>query len=408
MARTTGVLVMLAGLLAVLPAEPGSAQLSETTAEPAAFLGIRVLKVEGAGSLKWSVKLPSDCAGCRLVENDYTRGENAQEFFFHVWVPRSKAGVGPFRVQVDPTKVRGILASYSDPDLGKRGFVRAQARAIGMAPIQYKRGNGEVSFSVPATLNGVDLPPDDIGDVTQQYTFIETPGVYIRVSHADQRRRRGPYATGPWPALEAKASLNLEFATREAIYALGIDKTLSANGAQTIMLMNFDTNYPTLGPDEAHEDWPPHWHMHVYWKDGPKVRKVSHFYISTDGLLIEDFSSDLKPSSITARYNTWYARGEPNVTLTATGAVLYSQTVTTEGYFKLSAPSGSCLLTPIASGFDSGATVTCSNGAKAVRVRAEDDPVAGRLLLFLNGKLATEYRYDPDTGAVFSTRKVSQ
>ena len=174
-----------------------------------AFLGVRVLKVSGAGELKWSAALPPDCPNCRLVINDYAAGQNAKEFFFHAWVPKNRREIGPLRITVDPGKVRGVLVSYTDTEMAKRGYAGNQARVMGFARLDYAKAPTSILFNVPSRLNGVSMPPDDLGEVSQDYTYIETPGVYIRVGHADPQRRSGPYATGPWPAKQAAARLEL-------------------------------------------------------------------------------------------------------------------------------------------------------------------------------------------------------
>lgn len=383
------------------------AQDRQTKSEAPAFLGVRILKTEVGKELPWTVTLPSDCNACRLVINEYTSGQNSKEVFFHFLAPRALERIGPVHVRIDPAAVRGVLVGNTDYDLPAKRYVRVEARADGMARVEFHRDGDGITFDVPQRPNGVSLPRDDLADVTQNYTFIETPGVYIRIGHADPGRRRGAYATGPWPKIEAAAALNLEFATREAIVALGLDRTVPAKGAATIMLMNFDTNYPTLTPDNAHDDWPPHWHMHLLWKDAPRIRKVGHFYIGADGLMTQNQSGDLVTLSSDARANRWYLQGQADETRTPDGELLYSHTITPEGHFILSTPQGSCRMSPIAHGFESGVILRCGNGKPSVRVRAEDDIEAGRVRLFLNGRPAQDYRYDLDTGAIASTKAAS-
>jgi len=384
-----------------------AAQTAKTEQSDLAFLGVRVLKAADAGEINWSADLPT-CDQCRVVLSDHTSGQNSKEFFLHIWVPRAPASIGTIHLKLDPSKVRGILVSYTDIGLAKRGWVRAEERANGAATVPYKRVSDGVSFEIPAVLKGVSLPPDDLAEVSQDYTFIETPGVYIRISHADEQRRRGAYASGTWPAREAQAALNLEFAAREAIRILHLDTTLRDAGVANIMLMNFDTNYPTLGPNEAHDDWPPHWHMHLFWNDEPKVRKVGHFYIAPDGLLGQFMSDDWKSYQDGIRQKKWLRRGEPDETKTPDGRLLYAHTITPEGWFKLASSSGSCLFRPISSGFDSGVSLSCDNGLPTLRIRATDDPVAGRIRLFLNQRPSIEYRYDVDTGAILSSKDLAK
>jgi len=365
-----------------------------------AFLGIRILTAnEGSEPLSWSVVPPP---GCTVAIDDHTSGQNSKEFFFHVWVPDSKAGLGPFHVTVDPTKVRGVLASATDIELAGRYFVRQEARANGIARVDYQQVGDGITFSIPTELRGVSLPPDDLAEVSEHYTFIETPGIYIRIGHADEARRRGAYANGAWPVVEAKAALNLQFAAREAIKALRLDSAIQDHGGLTIMLMNFDTNYPTLGPGDAHDDWPPHWHMHLYWKASPRVRKVGHFYIAPDGLLFGNLSYDFKSLEDRVKVKRWVRRGEEDKTTTLEGRVLYGHTITPEGHFKLSSPDGACLFAPVAGGFDSGVDLTCNfrNQLTRLRIRADDDPSNGRIQFFLNDRLEEDFRYDRDTGAL--------
>jgi len=402
-------MAMALGLsLSAQSASPAAADAPQNQTEEMGFLGVRILKAANAGTLDWAAELPADCAGCRVAVNGFTSGQNSKELYFHLWVPRSKAASIPIRVKIEPTKVRGVLASFTDTTLGKRGFANRAPRVVGMAPVEFRKEAGGIVFTMPAEPKGIDLPPDDLGEVSQQYTFIETPGVYIRIGHADITRRRGPYATGRWPALEAQAALNLEFAAREAIYALGIDKDLPALGVSTIMLMNFDTNYPTLDEFRAHDDWPPHWHMHLWWNSVPKVRNVGHFYLSTSGLLTQHMLSEYVSGTIDTRNNRWLQHGQAEETRTPDGRLVYAQTITLEGFFRLASDKGSCLLTPIKGGFDSGVRLSCDNGQPTLRIRATDDPIAGRIRLFLNQRPSMDYRYDVDTGAILSSKDLTK
>ncbi|WP_404713807.1 hypothetical protein [Sphingomonas sp. MMS24-J13] len=398
-----GPLSLLATLmLAVAVASPAEAQPQAATGAARSFLGVRVLKRSGVGRLAWTVQLSPTCKGCEIVLNDFASGQNDKEFFFHILVPPAISNVGPVHVTVDPKAVRGVLFGITNTEMAKNGYVRPEPRAEGMGAISYRPVSGGIVFALPRRTGGASLPPDDLGDVTQQYTYIETPGVYIRVGHADIARRRGDYATGPWPTLQAQAALNLEFAAREAINALKIVRTLPALGVTTIMLMNFDTNYPTLEPDKAHGDWPPHWHMHVLWQDPPRVRKVGHFYLSSEGLLVRNESNDPTAADKVGGRARLYARGATDETRTPDGKLVYSHMITAEGYFEIASEHGVCLLKPIADGFESGVRLSCNNGQAIITIRAVDHPAAGRLRLYLNDRLTNDYRYDPDTGALLS------
>jgi hypothetical protein len=403
--RSTQIAAVVFFALGVAPFESSNVASAVDAAGPSsvdfAFLGVRILKSDGVGMLDWTPELPAGCAICRLEVNGFTSGQTPREIFFHFWAPRSSDVVKDLRVRVDPTKIRGVLVSQTDVDLPKREFSRVEDFAEGPIALKFARTDAGITFDVPLHSHGVKLPPDDLGDVTEHYTFIETPGLYIRVAHADPRERRGAYASGRWPAVEAQAALNLEFAAREAITELGLAQTLQQRGVTRITIMNFDTNYPTLGPQEAHADWPPHWHMHLYWSAKPKVRQVGHFYISPDGLLIQDSTSILEPESHGSDWiSTWHARGEPEGTSTQEGEELYTQVITPEGFFELGTSGGTCRFTPSAHGFNSGVNLACSGQASIKEIRAVDDVVLGRLRLFEKGRLVQTYRYDVDTGAL--------
>jgi len=377
------------------------AQTQPAATEDVVFLGIRVLKVPQAGELKWSVDLPANCPKCRLEMNKFTTAQNTKEFFFHFWAPQGRETIGSVHIKVDPAKVRRVLVGLTDLGLNKELVEddKGKQATDGMMSIPFRRTDDGITLDVPAHPHGLRMPPDDSGDVTNAYTYIETPGVYVRVGHADEQRRRDGYAS-VWPAVEAQAALNLEFAAREAIENLDLVPALQKRGVQTITLMNFDTNAPTQGPFAAHDDYSPHWHMHLYWGSNPRVRKVGHFMIGPNGLIDHNVSQVVQ----TPDAYPWVLRGEADETKTPDGEVLFTHTVTPEGFFVLSTPTGACRFTPVAGGFHTGVNLACDKGRPLLRVRAEDNPDTGVLRVFLDDVLRQEYHYDPDTSALTSSR----
>jgi len=97
-------------------------------------------------------------------------------------------------------------------------------------------------------------------------------------------------------------------------------------------------------------------------------------------------------------------RGEADETKTPDGEVLFTHTVTPEGFFVLSTPAGACRFTPVAGGFHTGVNLACDKGRPMLRVRAEDNTEAGAIRLFLDDRLRAEYRYDPDTSALMASK----
>jgi hypothetical protein len=380
-------------------ADAADAEGAQSSKGPQAFLGVRILKNPGAGKLEWSVQLPAGCPKCRLVINQYTSDQNSKDFYFHFWAPLSVDKIGEVHVTVDPAKVRGVLVGRAEVELAKHAFGREQQYGEGMARSAFRRVSDGIVFDVPLHPPGIKLPPWDAGDVTELYTFIETPGVIVRVGHADPARRRGPYASGAWPSVEAQAALNLEFATRKAVELLGLDRTLAMKGVAAITIMNFDTNVPTQGPFAAHLDAPPHWHMHLYWAQEPKTRKVGHFFIGPNGLLTWNYSDNLQDSP---EGDAWYNGDEPDKTSSATGEVLYTQTITKEGFFELTTSTGSCRFTPAGAGFNSGVNLACAGHATVHGIHAADNLSQGLIDVYADGRRTARYGYDIDTGALRS------
>jgi hypothetical protein len=348
------------------------------------FIGVRVLKVEGAGEMNWSAQLPENCGTCRLQINKFTSGQNPKEFYFHFFAASAIKVVSGTKIAVDSAKIRAVLIGHS-----RVPFHRTSDGIIFDAP----QNGPKVSELTGFKAGFHTLPADGPVDVTDQYTYLETPGVETRIEHADEQRRNGYYMSGPWPAIERQAALNLEFAAREAIISLGLDREVRERGLGTILLMGFDTNFPTMGPEEAHVDYPPHWHMHLSWVQTPTIREVAHFNIGPDGLLIENQVWD-----DARRKSQTFKRGETQITRTASGEAIYSQTITTDGYFELATAAGVCRAVPVGTGFQSGAEIDCNTGMTTVRIRAEDNTELGRLRVFRNDSLVEEHSYDPDNG----------
>jgi hypothetical protein len=367
----------------------------QTVTEPMAFLGVRILLAENAGAPSWSVDLPTDCLNCKVHNDQITAGQNAKEIFFHISAPATHELIQGIHVRIDPKKVRGVIIGRADADFQKTRNLGYKAR------VSFKTTADGITFDIPLTSSETPIHRLVPIDVTAEYTFIDTPGVEIRVDHADEQRRRGPYASGRWPAIQTQAALNLEFAAREAINELGLNQALDRKRIAYIHLMGFDTNYPTLGPSEAHDDFPPHWHMIVIADTEPRAGKVGHFLINPDGLLDENLVGYVD-GSIPEHY---YARGESDITTAPNGEFLYSQMVTAEGYFTLASQKGSCRFVPVGTGYQSGVGLDCGKDLPRHSIRAEDDLNQDQLRLFVDGRLATIYRFDADTGRLLNTTK---
>ncbi|MBC7928292.1 MAG: hypothetical protein H7039_21845 [Bryobacteraceae bacterium] len=329
-------------------------------------VGVKLVKVRGTSlEARPSMEI---CPACQPLSGARHEGENDLEAFFHFLAPTSPPLIPSFRIAVnDPANVAAVIVQKA------RLPFRREAKAI-----------------------VVDLPlPLERTNSTEVHTHILEPGLDIRVEHAHPLRRAGKYSQGRWPALEHQAALNLEFGLYEATRALGLDRAVVNNHLGTILLMTFDTNYPTLGPDSAHEDWPPHFHMHMTYADG-RLGNVGHFYIDESGLIAHNLVTNL------AGERQDLGRGQPQRYVDATGKVLYTLTITGQGWLELAIPSGgSCLLRPVSRGFQSGSFVEC-DGRPGLKVHVNDDLTRSTLLVRVNGR-RRNYLYDRDTGNLLAS-----
>lgn len=350
--------------------------LAAAIADPAvptgSFRGVRVLKVKGAPDLRWSLEFPADCPECRLISNDFTTAQNPKEFYFHFVAPPQQNV--RLRLHVMASKVRRVIC--------------------GRASVPFGKVDDAIVFDV-APQNPEDL-------VAEFHTQIQSPGVSLRIEHADIERRNGPYAKGVWPATQRAAALNLEFAARDAIHQLGLDRRVVQEGLGVIQLMGFDTNYPTLAPDRAHDDFPPHWHMHLWWATDPKIRTIDHLFIEENGLLSHNHVVKNKQAGAKQRDGD-FAPNETFEVLTPNDQVLFTETITSTGGFVLAAQSHTCSLTPVNAGFQSGVRVSC-DVATPHTFRATDDLHKGLLRIYVDDRLVETHAYDPDTGILRTPR----
>ena len=359
--------VLAAFLLATLPARLTSADES-LSSEEEEFIGVRVLKTPRANPLEWSVELP-DCAACRPLINEITSAQNPREFYFHFFAPKRLETVR-VRVRVPPSKVRAVV--------------------VGRTRVPFTRTATGILFDAPR--------PEESDRVAELHTFIDTPAVRLRIEHADEQRRRGPYAAGRWPAVERQAALNLQFAAREAVTSLRLDRSMRDRNLGVIQLMGFDTNYPTLDAERAHADHPPHWHMHVYWTTEPKIRVIDHQFIDAAGLLTHNHVARNRGVDPTQRQGR-FERGQTLDVLTPGGELLFTQTITSEGHFVLGTPSATCRFLPVGGGYHHGVELRC-DGSRARRIRATDDLARGRVRLFIDDRPIEQHFYDIDTGVL--------
>ncbi len=342
-------------------------------AEPSAstIVGVKLLKTTlGAEGQPPIIQLPQDCLSCSVLHGPFYEGQNAREVFFYLNVPVSHKRIENVRVNIGDLKVRAVIVEKSY--------------------LQFRRSGDELTFDLPVV-------PRARSSTLEVQTNLNWPGMTVRIEHAFKDRRAGMYATGPWPAVQRQAALNLEFGLRNAIRDLGLNQEVCSRALGRIHLMGFDTNFP-LG----HADYPPHIHIILRWPHFAGSQ-APHFYLSGSGLLEGDVVVTIDGLPQIAK--TSFAPGTPVPAIDYLGETVYETVENADGTLTLQRPgTGTCTLRPLKTGnqgFASGVETKCSTG-QASSVSATDDVEAGVLRVSVDAKPPEIYRYDPDTAVLLS------
>jgi hypothetical protein len=338
---------------------------------PLAVVGVKLIKSDPRASAPaFHVQLPADCADCSLVSDPAYHGENPREIYFHVSVPSNRAVIPNIRVDVGAAAIRDVIVEKNR--------------------IRFTVASGVVTFDLPVVFRARS-------STLEVQTSLEWPGIVLRIEHAFPERRAGKYATGEFPAVQRAAALNLEFALREAIRNLKLDREVASRGLGKLHLMGFDTNDP-LG----HEDYPPHIHMILRWPNFAGSQ-APHYYLNGEGGLLPDISVTIDGMPHIAA--THFGRGVWLPAIDYLGEALYETLIADDGGFTLRRPGGpACALKPSESGdrgFASGAVADCGAGA-VYRVQATDDTERGEIQVHINSQPVEVYRYDVDTATLLS------
>jgi hypothetical protein len=255
----------------------------------------------------------------------------------------------------------------------------------------------DLPFTTDAPGIQFTIPPEPVDRVNsgEFQTHILWPGIDLRFEHGDPARRAGKYAEGPWPDVQLEAAHNLEFAQLKAIRMLGLDAYVVDQNIGTIDLMGFDTNYP-----HGHRDFPPHMHMILWWPTVTGAGSlIAHYRISPEGLLTDTRVIPLRAIGLRS---TDFPPGKTFIDTDDEGRGIYTHTVTAEGWLHISRVGGSeCLIKPLKSGFQSGASINCS-GFQTHSVRVSDDLKAGVIRVSMDDKKPVLYYYDRDDGHLLS------
>lgn len=305
---------------------------------------------------------PASCPACVVGHDPGFERDNARETLVELRVPAMRSLELAFSSQPG---VRRVLLETTDLPFRREG----NRLAVALAPLH-----------------------GDMVDTGEFSTHIVEPGMVLRFEHADPARLAGDYAGKPLPKVQREAANVLEFAEREAIRETGLGDYVAREGLGVIEIMGFDTNEP-----HGHKDSPPHMHMHLRWPFNIGTQ-IGHYYLSPEGLLQHN-QAGATGFHLPAHD---YAPGEPFTTIDNRGRPAYTQTITPEGWLKLTTPlpGGNCLIRPVGQGFASGASVTCDGHAPQT-VQVSDDLEHG-VLRVTTGTVIETFRYDRDNGLLLS------
>ena len=337
------------------------------------IIGIKVLKrvpapITGAAT----IDPPANCS-CEVLHGPIYEGENAREAFFYLRVPLTSPALKGVHINLGQLDPRAIIVEKNS--------------------IPFQRTGNVITFDMP-------IRPTTRSLTVELQTNLAWPGVIVRIEHAFPDRAAGMYAPpAPWPAVQRQATLNLEFALREAIRTLGLDRLVATRKLGIIHLMGFDTNDPV-----GHEDYPPHVHIILRWPHFAGSQ-APHLYLTPAGLFdrasvtIDGLSYLL---NATMPEGIPMPNGKPFPTVDYLGESLYSLTLNDDHTLTLATIADTCTLTPQPGpnpGYASGVIVRCT-GAQPRLVSATDNVDKGELSVTLDGKPSELYHYDPDTGTL--------
>lgn len=305
---------------------------------------------------------PASCPACVVGHDPGFERDNARETLVELHVPAQRSLELAFDSQPG---VRRVLLETTDLPFRREG----NRLLVALAPLHV-----------------------DLIDTGEFSTHIVEPGMVLRFEHADPARLAGDYAGKPLPKVQREAANVLEFAEREAIREIGLGEHVAREGLGVIEIMGFDTNEP-----HGHKDSPPHMHMHLRWPFNIGTQ-IGHYYLSADGLLQHN-EVGVTGYHLPGRN---FGAGQPFTTIDNRGRAAYTQTITPEGWLKLSTdlPNGTCLIRPVAQGFASGASVACDGHAPQT-IQVSDDLNHG-VLKVTTGTVIETFRYDRDNGLLLS------
>jgi hypothetical protein len=251
-----------ADVVGAIPGRPGflpggaAAVAAPDTAPAPHYAGIRVVRaVPGAPSTP-RITLPP---GYRLLAGDRHRAASRSEFTAFIRGPRSERGI-PVTIDWPEASVGSVVAA--DTRLALHRHAGAPHRVTVVVPVVWSSPDAN-----QATLQ-----------VWSMLSRSTASGLLWRIEHNDPDRAVGPWAGGPWPAVQATAVVNWMVAAEAVLRDSGLIAEARRRG-HFFSLMGFETNNP------LHPDNPPHWHLAYYpGRDhGAPRAQVPHFWVDERG-----------------------------------------------------------------------------------------------------------------------------
>ena len=354
------IILFLAGILL------SAAQSVAESVDNTVLVTLRLVKMHSASqSVPVSLSFPASCTDCVAVHAPEYERQNEKEIILAFRIPKSLAI--HVNVATESAMIKRVLLEETD-----------------------------LSFSREATGIGVEIPPQIADRVNsgEYQTHLFWRGVELRLEHGDSARKAGAYARDSFPALQRQAASNIEFGLLEAIFRLGLNSYVDDENLGRLFLMGFDTNYP-----HGHEDYPPHFHL-ALWLASYKATgsTIPHIYLSSTGSVINStvgvYGWKDSPMGKT------FSLGESFTSIDALGRPVFTITPEKDGSIGLARFDGvQCKLVPIGTGFGQGGVLNCP-AFPPVSVRAEDDIEHGLITESMDGKIARQFHYDPDSGAL--------
>lgn len=105
--------------------------------------------------------------------------------------------------------------------------------------------------------------------------------ISMGIFHNIEGVQHGPYAGKPFPAAEAQAQLNWQFAARELFRSAGLGVSTNVPHG-SINIYGFESNFPN-----GHVDAPPHFHIMLSWTKWDD-NNVGHFHLDRKGFITDN------------------------------------------------------------------------------------------------------------------------